>query len=297
MNVISKVFSTLQWVGNHPLKDRPKYRAALKFAVSQVAARAVPGDICVAFPNETSLLIGPRMKGAAHFIYPGLTEVDTMSFVMHFLRPGELFVDAGAYVGAYSVLAGGVAKAKVLAFEPTPGTFYYLERNLRMNNLMGAAEPVNAALGAEEGTLAFTSGLGTENHICLEATSEPTVKVRVTTLDAMLQGKSPVLLKVDVEGYETQLFAGAWQALANPSLQAIIVERTGNAQRYGTSEDELHAKIRKLGFEPCAYFPEGRKVARLAPEDVGNIIYVRDFSLAEQRTREAAPYRFGKHVV
>jgi len=106
-----------------------------------------------------------------------------------------------------------------------------------------------------------------------------------------------VRLKVDVEGYQTEFFAGAWQALANPSLQAIIVERTGHAQRYGTSEDELHAKIRKLGFEPCAYFPEDRKLARLAPEALGNIIYVRNFSLVEQRTREAAPYRFGQHVV
>ena len=80
------------------------------------------------------------MKGAAHYITPRLCEFEEMAFVMHFLRPGELFVDVGANVGAFTVLAAGVAGAAVRAFEPNPGTFEMLERNVRLNGLQEAGK-------------------------------------------------------------------------------------------------------------------------------------------------------------
>ena len=297
MNFITKLLATLRSVAHHPLHEREGTRAAWNFCVSQVAARLVPGDVCIPFPNDTSLLVGPRMKGAAHFIFPGLCEFDTMSFVLHFLRPGELFVDAGANVGAYSVLAGGAVGGRVIAFEPGPATFPYLEKNLRLNRLGQTARAVNAALGAEEATIRFTSGLGTEDHVSVDAADAHTIEVKQTTLDAALEGELPVLLKMDVEGFEIQVMAGASRTLSNSTLQAIIIERSGIAGRYGGDEADLHARIRRNSFEPCAYLPLERKLIRLSPDTLGNIIYVRNFDVVQQRLRAAPPYRFGKHVV
>jgi tRNA G37 N-methylase Trm5 len=65
------------------------------------------------------------MKGAVHYIAPRLGEFEEMAFVMHFLRSGELFVDVRANVGAFTVLAAGVAGAEVRAFEPNPGNLRY----------------------------------------------------------------------------------------------------------------------------------------------------------------------------
>ena len=88
------------------------------------------------------------MKGAAHFINPGLCEFDEMGFVLHFLRSEDLFVDVGANVGAYTVLASGVIGARTIAFEPNPSTFKYLERNIAENGSGTRARGINAALGA-----------------------------------------------------------------------------------------------------------------------------------------------------
>jgi hypothetical protein len=113
----------------------------------------------------------------------------------------------------------------------------------------------------------------------------------------MLAGKNPVLLKMDVEGFETKVIAGAARTLACPALQAFIIERYGNAERYGESEAKLHERIRAFSFEPCAYSPPDRTLRRLSPDGTGNIIYVRDFEAAQKRLREAASYRFGGRVV
>src|SRR5215212_9698872 len=147
MNLVKKVYVTLRGIAQHPLTGKSKSSAMWNFCVSQVAARLVPGDTCVPFPNGTRLLISPRMKGAAHFIMPGLCEFDEMSFVMHFLRPGDLFADVGANVGAYTVLASGVAGANTISFEPSASSYQFLRRNVQLNGMLDKVATHNVALG------------------------------------------------------------------------------------------------------------------------------------------------------
>lgn len=290
--MLKKLLVTLREVARHPINRRARLRAVFRYGLVQVAARLTPGPVCVPFPNETVLLVSPRMKGAAHFIAPGLCEFEVMSFVMHFLRPNDLFIDVGANVGAYTVLASGVAGARALSFEPCPGTFWYLARNVKLNDLEARTEPFNLALGAEEGLIHLTEGLGTENYVSAHPEAGRTTPVRVTSLDKMLESRNPVLLKIDVEGFERQVLAGASRTLANPALQAFVIERAGNANRYGEDESILHTQIRAQGFHPCAYSALDRSLRRLGPDELGNLIYLRDFEAVERRLRAAPAYRF-----
>ncbi len=266
MDIFTKVFVTLRGVVNHPLHRKSKTKAVWNFFVSQIAARFVGGDVCVSFPNKTKLLISPKMRGAAHFIDPGLCEFEDMSFVMHFLRRDDLFVDVGANIGAYTVLAAGVAGAKAISFEPGPEAFGYLEQNVKLNDLQQTVTCLNLALGWEEGVMKFTEGLGTENYVCL---------------------------KIDVEGFETKVLAGAQKTLRKPSLRAMIIERGGNAARYGFDETALHEQIRSMSFTPCTYSPRDRLLSSISNDSIGNIIYVKDLESARKRLKEASPYEFG----
>jgi len=286
--MIGKVVTALRNVVNHPLNRGSKVRVAFDYAASQLAARFVHSDVCVPFPNGTRLMISPQMKGAAHFINPGLCEFEDMCFVMHLLRPGELFVDVGANVGAYTVLASGVAKARTIAFEPGPLAFSYLAANVRLNVIESLAQPVQAAVGAEEGTLRLTDNLGTENYVDPNAISG--VDVAVTTLDKALENEAPVLMKIDVEGFETKLFEGAKTTVARTSLKAMIVERAGNASRYGFDEAALHRDIAAKGFQACRYLPLERRLEKLDRDVMGNIIYVKDFDSVQAILRRAEPF-------
>lgn len=135
MNLLTKVAGALRAIANHPTNRNHRLKSVFKYGFVQIAARLVPGDVCVEFPNHTRLLVSPHMKGAAHYIMPRLCEFEEMAFVMHYLQQGDVFADVGANVGAFTIMAGGVAGAQVVAFEPSPDTYAMLTRNILLNNL------------------------------------------------------------------------------------------------------------------------------------------------------------------
>lgn len=292
MNLLTKLYVTLRDQGRHPLNRKSKFRAAMDFAVAQMAARKIPGDVCVPFPNDCRLLIPPHMKGAAHFIYPGLCEFEEMAFVVHFLRPDDLFVDVGANIGAYTILASGATGCSAISFEPNPTTFSSLLLNVRLNNLTERVKALNSALGREEGVLKMTEGLGTENSVCESGSEEKAISVRVTSMDTVLNQRAPVLLKMDVEGFETEVFAGGKSTLQHPALKAMIVEKAGNGTKYGFDENALHRQLRDASFVPCSYSPFTRRLERLPDKAEGNIIYVRELEIAKQRVERAPAFRY-----
>jgi FkbM family methyltransferase len=237
------------------------------------------------------------MKGAAHFIAPRLCEFEEMSFVMHLLRPGLMFVDVGANIGAFTILAAGVAGASAKAFEPSPHTYETLARNLRLNGLQGRAQAIQAAVGRNVGETQFSIGLGTENHVATNTAGQNSQRVRMTTLDHELAESPPDLLKVDVEGFESEVFAGATSTLKQSRLGAIIVEHNNSGTRYGFDENDLHARIRQCGFIPCRYEPFARKLTQVEAQACGNIIYVRDVITANASLRTAPAFKLGDLIV
>jgi FkbM family methyltransferase len=297
MNLVSKIIKTLQFVASHPVNQGREFRAVMEYGFIQMAVRMVPCELCLEFPNRTRLTVSPRMKGAAHFIAPRLCEFNDMAFVMHFMRHGEMFVDVGANIGAFTVLAAGVAGANAVSFEPSIDTFEVLTRNIRLNALSDRVRLVNAAVGRSTGVTRFSAGLGTENHVSSTTEIENSVEVKVTTLDQELGDTSATLLKVDVEGFETEVFNGAGNTIRNNSLQAIIVERAGSGNRYGYNEEALHAQIRELGFKPHGYMPVSRQLMPLEENAEGNIIYLRDTKSAAERLRNAPAFKLGRLIV
>ncbi|MEI9959690.1 MAG: FkbM family methyltransferase [Limisphaerales bacterium] len=292
MNLITKIVGALRAAANHPVNRHRKFKAVMEYGFVQIAARLVPGDICVEFPNHTRLLVSPRMKGAAHYITPRLCEFEEMAFVMHFLRPDEMFVDVGANVGAFTIMAAGVAGARVVAFEASPDTYEMLRRNIQLNGFQERVKAIHAAAGRSEGTAHFSIGLGTENCVNLKS-GDHSIAVKMTTLDKELAETPPNLLKVDVEGFETEVFAGAAKILRQPGLQTIIVERNNLGARYGFDEAPLHREIQSCGFTSCNYDPFTRKLFKLNDGTAENIIYARDIASANERLRTAPAFTLG----
>ncbi|MFZ0828499.1 MAG: FkbM family methyltransferase [Verrucomicrobiia bacterium] len=293
MNPITKILGALRDTANHPINRHRRFKAVLEYGFIQVAARLVPGDICVEFPNRTRLLVSPRMKGAAHYITPRLCEFEEMAFVMHFLRPGDMLADVGANVGAFTIMAAGVAGARVVAFEASPDTFAMLARNIRLNDLQDRVRAIHAAAGRGEGQAFFSIGLGTENHIATGMAEGSLVTVKVTTLDKELAASPPNLLKVDVEGFETEVFAGATNTLRQSGLRAILVERNNLGLRYGFDENLLHREIQSCGFVPCQYEPFTRRLIPIGEQAQNNIIYARDIAAANECLRTAPAFTLG----
>ena len=128
------ILNLASYIASHPLTRDRKLRAFTRLLRWQVESR-LRGEVVVPWVEGTRLAARRGMAGATGNIYCGLHEFEDMAFVLHFLRPGDLFVDIGANIGSYTVLASGVRKARTMAFEPDPLTFEALSRNIALNQL------------------------------------------------------------------------------------------------------------------------------------------------------------------
>jgi FkbM family methyltransferase len=273
------VTATLDFILTHPLtRDRP-LRSIARYAAWQLGSRVVR-EHRHAWIGGSCLVVRNGMTGATGNIYCGLHEFVDMAFVLHMLRPGDLFLDIGANVGSYSVLAAAVCGADVLAFEPDPDTLVHLRRNIAANRLDERVVVHDAALGAQAGEAAFTVGLDSMNQV-VEAADGPTRKVRMLPLDAVPRSSEAALMKLDVEGFEERVLSGAPRALASPALLAIETE--------GRS-DAITAILNGHGFFETAYNPLTRILGGPPAFASSNALFVRDVEAVQARVR-AAPRR------
>ena len=134
------------------------------------------------------------MTGATGNIQTGLHEFADMAFTLHFLRHTDLFLDVGANVGTYTLIASGVRKARTIAFEPDPQSMTSLRRNIDLNGLNGRVVLEQAAVGTEEGEVEFTIGQDTANHVTTES-ALPTQRVSMRTIDSIAVVTPPTLIK------------------------------------------------------------------------------------------------------
>lgn len=284
------MWNLLKYVWDHPLNADGRLDALLRVLRWQFAARLMPGLIALPYVQGTWLFATRGMTGATGNWYCGLHEVHEMAFVLHLLLPEEHFVDVGANVGSYTVLAGGRVKARVTAVEPIPATFAHLQRNVALNDMADRVRCCQVGLSDKSGALRFSSGLDTVNHVLAEGEDLPGVDVPVMRLDDLVSQEAPVLMKIDVEGHELAVLNGGAATLGNPRLLAVIMETNGSGVRYGVSDDQLIAVMRGHGFSPFGYDPFGRRLVDVMDAS-GNTVFVRDKAAVEARVKAAPRFR------
>ncbi len=281
----------------HPVNDGRRLAGLLRYVRWQIGSRLVPGPVAVQMADGVLILAAPGMPGATGAVYFGLHEFNDMALTLQLLRPDDLFVDAGANVGSYTLLAASTG-ASCVSFEPLPATYQKLLANIGLNGWLSRVEAMNAGLGSARGEIRFTVDEDTANHVAYPDDRGRTAPVPVVTLDETLAGKRPTLIKIDVEGYETEVIRGARQILAARGPLALIVEINDASHRYGSSEAELLELMEELGgYRPHDYDPVERRLLPLSGVSLtsNNTIFVSDPGAVSTRVR-SAPRRtvFGK---
>ena len=300
--MLKALINTFKFVLSHPLTEGCRGAAASRVLLWQLGARLLKFPVVVPWVNDTRLVIEKGMVGATGNFYCGLHEFNDMGFSLHFLRPDELFLDIGANVGTYTVLAAGVAGAKVVSFEPIPATYGRLVDNVNINNLSTLVDLRNIGLGASAGTLEFSADLDAENHVLSAAElswSSATV-VSVLPLDELMGGLRPTMIKMDVEGFETEVIRGGEQTFGSPTLEAVLIELNGAGARYGFSEGEIRKRFTDWGFCACHYDPRSRRLRTIDAEEAvqnGNTLYIKDVANTQQKLLAAKAFNvLGKSI-
>ena len=275
---------------NHPLASRKLGRTVALFVWWQIISR-LKSVVRVKFATKSALVVRKGMTGATGNIYCGLHEFQDMGWLLHTLRADDLFLDIGANVGSYTVLAASEVGAEFHAFEPIPSTFEHLRANIVENKASDNGRLWNNGLGDKRSRLRFTNHLDTVNHVASEG--ENGIEVEVLTLDEITFASKKRLVKIDVEGYEQFVLDGG-QAFFKDSqaILGIIIELNGSGNRFGKSDLEIHQQLLSWGYASYAYDPIER---RLKPVEVPldhNTIYIPDANLLDVEQRIAsAPKR------
>jgi len=284
-----QILNLLRYVTRHPLNSKAKMAACGRVLRWQLASRLIGAPIALPFVNETRLLVTRGMTGATGNFYCGLHEISEMGFALHFLREGEHFLDVGANIGSYTVLAS-CAGAHVTSVEPIPVTFAKLEDNVLLNQLTQRVRLCNVGLSERPGVLRFSADLDTVNHVLPIGSSLPAVEVEVLPLDEPIGVDIPVLIKIDVEGHELSVLNGGRRTLGDSRLRAVIMETNQSGSRYGVSDDDLRCIMTSNGFVGFGYDPFSRLMADVAP-DAANTIFVRDRDEVSDRVKSAPMFQ------
>ncbi|MCK6513319.1 FkbM family methyltransferase [Myxococcota bacterium] len=291
------LLSTLRFLWNHPINREHRLDALSRYVRWQVGGRLVQGELAYDWIMGLKFLLRSRETGLTGNVYCGLHEFSSMGYVLHTLGSEDLFVDIGANVGSYTLLACGGRKARGICVEPVPETFSRLSANVRLNDLSERVTALNIGLAEKEGEMLFTRSENTMNRVAgLEDQGKETVSVQVRTLDGILGGAVPSVIKIDVEGFETAVVRGGEKTFREPGLHSVIMELGGAGERYGYDEGELFRYMLSLGFGAYAYNPMNRTLYALGDQmgavevegvSSDNALFVRDVERVRERLQGA----------
>ena len=179
------------------------------------------------------------------------------------LTEGSVFVDAGANVGVYSVLASRLVgrSGSVLAIEMMPSTAAILRRHLGLNRCSNV-ELVQKALSERADQVCAArvpSGKWGQASVVVPHVRDDMeeCQVQTTTLDLVCAGRRHVdLIKMDLEGAELLAMKGATDVLARTG--AVVYETRFNAE----DQDPLTPLLESRGFVTSALDSNSRFAAR-----------------------------------
>jgi FkbM family methyltransferase len=229
-------------------------------------------------------LAQPGMTGIVGNIYTGLDDFEEMGFLLHFLREGDQFMDVGANVGSYTLLATGICKVNTIALEPIPATMRELSDNLALNHLEKYVKTLQMGAATVPSRLLFTDSEDSVlNRVATQSAGRRNlISVDVLPLDEILREEKITLLKI-------WILQGTGRPLENPDLKAVIIELTDYSQRFGYAISDSHKILLQHSFEPYCYDPFQRSLGRIENPnaDQFNTIYIRDLLFVRERIRIA----------
>lgn len=193
----------------------------------------------------------------------GIYERAETRLVGRVLRPGHVFVDVGAHIGYYTVMAAELVgtQGRVYAFEPAPDTFKLLEANVEAAGLLNCRLH-KYGLSDKQNTHALLA-LNPKNsgdHRAFNVKGRTKVAIELHRLDTILEGYAPAkraaitvdFMKIDVQGLEHAVLQGAIDTIrSNPDIKIIVEYHALLLEVAGTSGKAMVSFLRKEGFTLC----------------------------------------------
>lgn len=208
-------------------------------------------------PYEPNLLLSYNISSPSEIKYLLGGESQIEDHIRN-LKEGSIFVDVGANIGLYSLLAARQVgpTGKVFAFEPSYREYRNLLGNIMLNDI-GCIIPNNTAIGEKPGVveIAIKDYQTGGNFIASTEIGDKVIinTINITSLDDVFRGLNDAinLVKIDVEGYELKALKGMQYLLEKGMIELIMVEITDKfLNKFGDSASELYKYMEDFNYRP-----------------------------------------------
>jgi len=253
-------------VGAAPPEDAPRRRIVPTYVGNgTVLVETIHGHLMV-LPSVDRAI-------TPHMIRDGYFDLRISQFLERFIRPGMTYVDVGVNLGVYAVLAASLvgSRGRVIGVEALPRLLPFLVDNFSMNGFSDRVELLSFAAADQEGPVTIHdferyNGASTivrevarlqEGRLADEG-RPITVQARTLTnllADAKVQRVD--LLKIDVEGFETEVLIGARDFLLAHPDTPILMEWHPEFMTDERLRNLHKLLVNELGGSPEVIEPEG----------------------------------------
>ncbi|HEX5064618.1 MAG TPA: FkbM family methyltransferase [Myxococcota bacterium] len=259
-------------------------RGNLQFALISLLVRALPrGKVIAARLLGRRLLLGPRGvvetdSGVAIAVdrsnidffaelqkRNGAWDPHVTDACLRLLAGRAVFYDVGANSGYVALeVAARAPGVEVIAFEPQPGLAHNIAVSSALNRLTNV-RVYAAMLGSRDGTgTIFLAPQSIHASAVARYEGSPSIACPSASIDALVESGGlppPDLIKIDVEGAEADVFAGAVRTIRH-HRPALVFEADMNLERFGQTRGQLLAYLASLApYELFFLEPDGRMVA------------------------------------
>ena len=210
-------------------------------------------------------------------IFRGGFEPELTSLLQKWLGPGSVFVDVGANIGCHVLTAGSAIgeAGTVLAFEPNPSVRGVLERNVGLNGFDTRTHIHGCALGRSASRQCLrvpradtpeASNMGLASLVALQSDFD-TVEVAVEAFDTVFAatGLSRCdVVKIDVQGYESEVLAGMTSVLSRFRPKLIFEWEEWAWAQAGADFPTVMQLLGGMGYAVFKLNPTGERIPVVA---------------------------------
>jgi FkbM family methyltransferase len=279
---------------NQPLTKNQPLFTLLKYIYVNIILYVFKREITFIFLDKIKVkaINGDGIIGNYHSI---LQEASDSIFLLHFLNDTDTFLDVGANVGHYTLLASVIKNTHVIAIEPIHATFNRLKCNIEINAVQNLVNSFNIGLSDKEGELTFSANLHTTNRVINNGLG---VKVRVKTIDDLCQDKVINAIKIDVEGFEWFVLNGAKEILKSTDLNVIVIELNNSGIEFGIQDNQIVTLLNSYGFLQYEYDFFEKKLLQLDSKNNKqfNTIFIKDIHFVQNRIRKCPKIKISKNL-
>lgn len=258
---MTEVLSVLKYIWNHRANHNRRLTVIIYGIAWQFYKRITGRHFDINIFNNIKIRCYPNSTSASSLIYcSGMPDFHEMRFIKDYLREGDGFIDVGANIGVYTLLAASLvgSSGRVDSFEPGKVAFKRLQENIELNNL-SQVHLHSIALGEVSGRVNFLCEQDTTNRIINESDlNEKFITVQSERLDNILSMENYSMGKIDIEGAELLALRGATRMLSEHNPPVWLLELNGALHSFGFSEQEFSDWLCNQGYDLALYDSDKR---------------------------------------